>query len=109
MTETERKTCTITEAAVLARVSKRTVYHWLRRGILHARETPSGKTRIYVDELHRQHPKWGHPTLGERMTGIRTDGGSPEHALAELEAEDVATEAAWQRAASDEDREEDPS
>lgn len=48
-----RKVCSITNAAVIADVSRRTIYNWLERGLLDYTFTANGQRRIFVDSLFR--------------------------------------------------------
>ena len=48
---TGRVLLTITEAATHARVSRRTIYNWLKTGKLETERTVSGCQRIYLDSL----------------------------------------------------------
>lgn len=46
MGDTEEVWLTIQEAMTLAKVSRRTIYHWLAKGKLDTRRTPGGYMRI---------------------------------------------------------------
>lgn len=48
-----RKSVTITKAAEIAGVSRRTIYNWMDHGYLDVIEVVSGTKRIYVDSLFR--------------------------------------------------------
>lgn len=46
-----RKTMSITQAAAVAGVSRRTIYNWMKAGRLDTKRLVSGTTRIYEDSL----------------------------------------------------------
>lgn len=49
----DRKTVNTTQAAAIARVSRRTIYNWLKAGKLQWKRTAGGSVRIYEDSLWR--------------------------------------------------------
>lgn len=42
---------TPTEAAIIAGVSRRTIYHWIAHGLVQTRRAPSGLTRVVIESL----------------------------------------------------------
>lgn len=50
---TDRELLTIPQAMARVRVSRRTIYNWLARGLLELERTASGTPRIYADSLWR--------------------------------------------------------
>lgn len=42
---------TINEAAIMRSVSRRTIYNWIRKGLVEIKRTPSGKIRISKQSL----------------------------------------------------------
>ena len=57
---------TITEAAKLLRVGRRTLYNYMKTGKLKYAVTPSGRRRLRVDDLMREGPELtGTPLVGE--------------------------------------------
>ncbi len=50
---TDRGMLSVTEAAQLVRVSRRTLYNWIRRDAVEYTRTVSGRLRIYTDSLFR--------------------------------------------------------
>lgn len=50
----ERASVTITHAASLVGVSRRTIYNWIEAGKVETVRTASGTRRIYVDSLWRK-------------------------------------------------------
>lgn len=51
--ESDRKTVSIAQACELVRVSRRTIYNWMKAGKVEYRCTAGGSRRIYVDTLWR--------------------------------------------------------
>ena len=45
--------CTIPEAMRLARVSRRTIYHWITKNWVAVRYTPSGHLRVVIASLQQ--------------------------------------------------------
>lgn len=46
--------CTIPEAMRLARVSRRTIYHWITKNWVEVRYTPSGHMRVVTASLQQE-------------------------------------------------------
>jgi excisionase family DNA binding protein len=44
---------TIDEASTIVKVSRRTIYNWLKLGRLRCLRTAGGNVRIYADSLYR--------------------------------------------------------
>ncbi len=45
--------CTVPEAMAIAAVSRRTIYHWIQKGWVTVRYTPSGQVRIVAASLQQ--------------------------------------------------------
>ena len=50
----DRPSLSITKAAALVDVSRRTIYNWLESGKLEYRRTAGGSIRIFTDTLWRE-------------------------------------------------------
>lgn len=46
--------CTVPEAMVLTGASRRTIYHWIDKGWITVRYTPSGHRRVVIASLQQQ-------------------------------------------------------
>lgn len=68
----ERSLLTINEAARLASVSRKSIYRWIKAGILEHRILPSGTIRIYQESLLRAPGlRAGRPAAPEARTPRR--------------------------------------
>lgn len=56
MVVNERELLNINDAAKFAKVSRRTIYHWIKNNKIEYERVASGRYRIYKDTLYYQDP-----------------------------------------------------